>query len=181
MRHVAAHDFAVPFVFEGSGPDLVMERVDGPTMLAELMAGRLDPALCGLTLAELANRLHTIPGLGSIVPFDRVIHLDLHPDNVILAARGPVVIDWRNATDGTPGLDNALTVVIIVQAVLAGIVDAGLADPARKLLRAFIDGIDHRIDDHLDEAIAMRRDNVTMSVAEVEVLAEAPTFLASLM
>jgi len=180
MRHVASLGFPVPFVFDGSGPDLILERVDGPTMLASLVARRLDPATAGRMLAELANALHAIPGLHSIVPFDRVIHLDLHPDNVILSARGPVLIDWRNSTDGPPGLDNAVSAVIIAQAVLAGIVDSGLAGAARAALRTFLDTVDHPIGEHLDEAIAMRRNNITMSAFEVAVLDDAPAFIASL-
>jgi len=177
MRHVASQGFAVPFVFEGRGADLVMERVDGPTMLAELLAGRLDPVAAGRTLADLANALHSIPALDSMVPFERVIHLDLHPDNVIMSARGPVLIDWRNSTDGPPGLDNAVSAVIIAQAVLSGMVTEG--DLAREVLRAFLDAVDHPVGEHLDEAIAMRRDNITMSAFEVAVLDDAPAFIAA--
>lgn len=178
MRHVASHGFVVPFVFEGCGADLVMERVDGPTMRAELVAGRLDPGEAGRTLAELANALHAIPALDSMVPFERVIHLDLHPDNVILGRRGPVLIDWRNSADGPPGLDNALTAVIIAQAVLAGIV-TGFEEAAKALLCSFLDAVDHRLGEHLDEAIVMRRNNITMSALEVAVLDDAPAFIAS--
>lgn len=178
MRHVASHGFVVPFVFEGCGADLVMERVDGPTMLAELMAGRLGPGEAGRTLADLANALHAIPALDSMVPFERVIHLDLHPDNVILSGRGPVLIDWRNSADGPPGLDNALTAVIIAQAVLAGIV-TGFEAAAKELLGSFLDTVDHRLGEHLNEAIAMRRNNITMSAFEVAVLDDAPAFIAS--
>ena len=31
---------------------------------------------------------------------DRFLHLDLHPLNVIMSARGPIVIDWANASRG---------------------------------------------------------------------------------
>lgn len=181
MRHVAAHGFPVPFVFEGCGTDMVMERIDGPTMLASLMAGELEPGAAGRMLAELANALHSVPALDSMVPFERVIHLDLHPDNVILGERGPVLIDWRNSADGPPCLDNALTAVIIAQAVLAGIVpQSGFDDAARQVLRCFLNAVDHPIGGHLDEAITMRRNNITMSAFEVAVLDDAPTFIASL-
>ncbi len=44
---------------------------------------------------------------------DRLLHLDLHPGNVILGPSGPVVIDWTNAPVGDPAVDAALTWVIL--------------------------------------------------------------------
>jgi aminoglycoside phosphotransferase (APT) family kinase protein len=32
------------------------------------------------------------------------LHGDFHPGNVVLTQRGPVVIDWRNTTEGPPDL-----------------------------------------------------------------------------
>ncbi len=177
MKYVAAQGFPVPEVYSGDGPDLIMQRVDGPTMLAELFAGRLDPTWCGKTLANLLNKLHTIAALSSPDPTDRVLHLDLHPDNVILTAAGPVVIDWRNGTDGPPGFDNALTAVTIAQAVLSGLVDGDLAEAARALLRAFLLGIDSPIDAHVGRAITMRRNNNTMTAHETGVLDQVPEML----
>ena len=40
---------------------------------------------------------------------DRLNHGDYHPGNVLLSTRGPVVIDWTNATRGTPTADHART------------------------------------------------------------------------
>ena len=44
------------------------------------------------------NRLHVVeapPGLRTgFGPGRAVLHLDLHPANVMLTSRGPVVIDW---------------------------------------------------------------------------------------
>ncbi len=34
---------------------------------------------------------------------ERIVHLDLHPGNVMLTAGGPVVIDWTNVAAGPPG------------------------------------------------------------------------------
>jgi aminoglycoside phosphotransferase (APT) family kinase protein len=61
------------------------------------------------------QRLHEIaapPSLPAAGPGDRLLHLDLHPDNVILSPSGPFVIDWTNARRGDPALDVALTWVI---------------------------------------------------------------------
>ncbi|MGW1549107.1 aminoglycoside phosphotransferase family protein [Streptomyces sp. NPDC002346] len=52
---------------------------------------------------------------------DRVLHLDLHPDNVILTGRGPVVIDWSNAGAGDPAADVAMTMVTVGSADVPGL------------------------------------------------------------
>ncbi|GGL92713.1 hypothetical protein GCM10010129_40570 [Streptomyces fumigatiscleroticus] len=59
----------------------------------------------GATLADLLRRPHRIPARVSAEPADRVLHLDLHPDNVMLTPGGAVVIDWGNTQEGPPGLD----------------------------------------------------------------------------
>ena len=41
-----------------------------------------------------------------------VCHGDFHPDNILMAARGPVVIDWMTASGGNPMGDVARTWVI---------------------------------------------------------------------
>ena len=107
MEHARAHGFSVPGVLEVRNDSLVLERVDGPTMLAELRRRPWWLAGHARTLAELHRRLHAIP-----FEDERLLHLDLHPDNVLLSARGPVVIDWANARAGNPALDVAMTWVI---------------------------------------------------------------------
>jgi aminoglycoside phosphotransferase (APT) family kinase protein len=107
MEHARAHGFPVPEVFEVRDDALVLELVDGPTMAADLRRRPWRLARYARTLAELHDRLHEIPYQG-----ERLLHLDLHPENVLLSARGPVVIDWTNAQAGEPGLDVALTWVI---------------------------------------------------------------------
>jgi aminoglycoside phosphotransferase (APT) family kinase protein len=43
----------------------------------------------------------------------RLLHGDFHPANIILSPRGPVVIDWPNATRGDPAADVARTLLIM--------------------------------------------------------------------
>ena len=50
--------------------------------------------------------LRTLEGLPD---GDRLHHGDYHPGNVLLGPRGPVVIDWTNATRGPPTADFART------------------------------------------------------------------------
>src|SRR5215470_15143795 len=45
-----------------------------------------------------------------------VVHLDLHPLNVILASRGPVLIDWTNARRGASAADVAATWLVLAAA-----------------------------------------------------------------
>jgi aminoglycoside phosphotransferase (APT) family kinase protein len=40
---------------------------------------------------------------------ESLCHGDFHPDNILLAARGPVIIDWMTATRGHPPADVART------------------------------------------------------------------------
>lgn len=104
MRYVASHGYPVPEVVEVSGGDLVMERLDGTTMLEDFSEHPWRLFRYAAMLADLMKQLHVIeppswlvdkaPGGGAIV------HLDLHPDNVMLTSRGPVVIDWSNAGRG---------------------------------------------------------------------------------
>ncbi len=51
--------------------------------------------------------------LAALPDDDRLCHGDFHPANIILSARGPIVIDWPNAVRGDPVADIARTVVMI--------------------------------------------------------------------
>lgn len=115
MAYLSERGFPVPTVFEAQHAGLVMERLDGPTMLQALVAGDLDVEEGGVVLADLHRRLHQLPARLSTDPAVRIVHLDLHPDNVMLTSRGPVVIDWHNAAEGSPDLDVALSAVILAE------------------------------------------------------------------
>jgi aminoglycoside phosphotransferase (APT) family kinase protein len=117
MIHLARAGFPVPKVYQAEGPDLVMERLDGPDMLADLGSRPWRVRRHARTLARLHDRLHEIeapPGLpGMFGPGNALLHLDLHPGNVMLTARGPVVIDWTNAHAGAAGADVAMAYLIM--------------------------------------------------------------------
>ncbi len=49
---------------------------------------------------------------------DRLLHGDFHPGNILMSARGPVVIDWPNSTRGDPHADVARTLMLIRGGVL---------------------------------------------------------------
>jgi aminoglycoside phosphotransferase (APT) family kinase protein len=169
MAHVAGLGYPVPRVFTAHGPDLVMERLNGPTMAQALLAGEVAMAAGAAMLADLLRRLHELPaptGPGS------VLHLDLHPENVLLTDRGPVVIDWRNADDGPGDLDTAFTALILAQ-VTIGSIDHPMGAGAGELLDRFLElapGDPLRL---LDRAVEIRGGQLTMSVEEVGELGAA--------
>ena len=112
LAHVAEQGYPVPKVHHlaDAGRDLVMEKVEGPTMVQALERRPWTARTVGRQLGELHNRLHEIPGpdwLPRLPEGDRLLHFDLHPLNVILSPAGPVVIDWTNACVGQPGVDLA--------------------------------------------------------------------------
>jgi streptomycin 6-kinase len=115
MEHARGHGYPVPRVWEVRDDALVLDRIDGPTMLDDLRRRPWSLRGHARLLAQLHERLHEIvapEALPATGPGDRLLHLDLHPDNVILSPAGPVVIDWTNARRGEPALDVALMWVI---------------------------------------------------------------------
>jgi len=151
MEHARAHGYPVPTVLELHDEYLVLERVDGPTMTEDLQLRPWRLAAHARTLAELHDRLHRIdhPDGGTLV------HLDLHPDNVLIARDGPVVIDWTNARAGDPHVDDALTWLILVTS-------GGFA--GRMLGRRFARHLD--VTTGLDDAAAFRLADVNVTDEE---------------
>jgi aminoglycoside phosphotransferase (APT) family kinase protein len=117
MQHLDRAGFPVPKVYDADGSDLVMERLDGRDMLVDLGRRPWLARRHARTLAQMHNRLHQIQAPAGwrevLGPGDRVLHLDLHPGNIMLTSRGPVVIDWSNASAGAPGADVAMAYLIM--------------------------------------------------------------------
>ncbi|MGW3345129.1 phosphotransferase [Nonomuraea rubra] len=182
MAHVAAHGFPVPEVYPGesSATDLVMGRVSGPTMLHALLAGEIGIEEVGRTLARLLRRLHRIPARASRDPRDRILHLDLHPDNVMLTPDGPVVIDWCNAREGRPALDCALSALILAQVAVDG--DSELARAAGAAVAVLVGELGEDLDPGgpLDDARARRAADRALAEREVCLLDEAVALIRRL-
>jgi tRNA A-37 threonylcarbamoyl transferase component Bud32 len=119
MEYASSEGYPVPKVIAVSGRDLILERVAGPTMQDALLRDAGNASQHVAQLVDLHDRLHLIvaPGwLPSRGKGDRLLHLDLHPKNVILGPGGPVVIDWANAARGPAALDAAMAIAIFVTA-----------------------------------------------------------------
>jgi tRNA A-37 threonylcarbamoyl transferase component Bud32 len=115
MRYAHAGGYPVPEVIAASGNELVLTRVIGPTMQEALSTRTTSIAEAARQLAELHHKLHDITGPGWLpmhADGDRLLHLDLHPRNVLLGPAGPVVIDWANAARGPAALDPALALAV---------------------------------------------------------------------
>jgi len=166
MRYVGDHGFPVPAVYAADGTDLVMERVDGPTMLVALANGGIGMDEAAVMLAELHGQLHALPARLSTDPRVRILHLDLHPDNVIVSTRGPVAIDWRNTAEGAPDLDVALTALIIAQVVVDE--SQGLAALADAFLTTFLACADTPCPGSVGEALALRAADPNLTPRESE-------------
>jgi len=69
---------------------------------------------------------------------ERFCHGDFHPANVIVTARGPVVVDWLNAARGAAVFDFARTLLILRYARPGGI--------DRQTRRAFLEAYLHACD-----------------------------------
>ncbi|MHA5053055.1 phosphotransferase [Streptomyces sp. SD15] len=179
MEHVRGHGYPVPAVRAATRTELEMERLEGPTMLAAFVAGRMGPREGGALLAGLLRALHAVPARASGDPSARVLHLDLHPDNVMLTSDGPKVIDWANAEEGPPGLDWGMSAVILAQVAVCG---EAHAEGARETLAVLLDGNAECVTrDGLAEARRRRAANPTMSAREVEALGEAERLIRELL
>jgi aminoglycoside phosphotransferase (APT) family kinase protein len=113
MEYVHAQGVPSPAVHEAGDGWIVMDRIDGPTMLDWAVAPPFPIRRAARHLAALHATLHAVPAPPWLpeapVPGDRVVHLDLHPLNVLMSADGPVLIDWSNASAGVPAYDIADT------------------------------------------------------------------------
>ncbi|MER5398626.1 phosphotransferase [Streptomyces sp. NPDC002599] len=179
MQHVHSHGYPVPGVRAATGGDLVMERLSGPTMLEAFGQGLLSAQEAGLTLARLLRKLHVVPARLSADPAVRVLHLDLRPDNVMLTPDGPKVIDWSDAEEGAPGLDWAMSAVILAQVAVGGEAIGGVAE---ETLEALLDGNEDQVtEEGLEEAGSRRAADPTMGTREVGLLGEADALVRELL
>lgn len=92
----------------------------------------LDPGDIPELKGKLERRIRPVPelrakvreallaGLQELPNGNNLCHGDFHPDNVILTQSGPVVIDWIDASVGSPPADVARTTILAMGEVVSG-------------------------------------------------------------
>jgi aminoglycoside phosphotransferase (APT) family kinase protein len=177
MEHARAQAYPVPAAHALNETEIVMDRVAGPTMLNDLgrRPWRIDRH--AETLAELHRRLHALTAptwlAAPLGDGDALLHLDLHPDNVMLTPRGPVVIDWANAARGPAAADTAHTwIVLACSSPTAGAYRRALSAVGRRLfVRSFLRRFDRpELLAHLDAAGTYRLANRKLPRRELEAI-----------
>jgi tRNA A-37 threonylcarbamoyl transferase component Bud32 len=134
----------------GVQPDaLVLERLEGPTMLEDIerRPWRF------LSRARELGRLHrTVLEAG-------LVHGDFHPANVLLTEERPVVIDWSNAGEGDAPEDVAFTQVILAtsDADFPRWLERVGRMLRRRFVAAYLDGVGERPGPESLRAAAERR------------------------
>jgi aminoglycoside phosphotransferase (APT) family kinase protein len=191
MAYLEEHGYPVPRLRDPAGAghstaprtDLVMQRLHGPSMLQALLQGMITAEEAGAGLADLLHRLHSVPARVSADPVTRILHLDLHPDNVMLTSGRPVVIDWRNTEEGPPGLDWGMSALILAQVAVG---NTALAALARAVLASLLTHLGPAItlgntdSGCLAEARKRRAADPSMNESETHLLDEAMELILEL-
>lgn len=177
MAFMREQGYPVPAVEELSddGFDMVMERIEGVTMVEAIGKAPWTVRRQAATLADLHHRLHEIeaPDFLSPAPVGtgtKVIHMDLHPLNVMIGPKGTFVIDWPNARRGDPDVDVGLAWVLMAAGQIpGGGPKARLMGLGRSLLvNGFISYFDrHSVVPLLRSIVEMKTQDPHMSETEV--------------
>ena len=177
MTFLRDRGYPVPAIDEVSddGSEMVMERIDGPSMVDAISQAPWTVRRQARTLADLHSRLHEIPAPDFLPPApvgdgDRILHMDLHPLNVLVSRRGPVVIDWANACRGDPVVDVGVAWVLMAAGQIPGNkLKAALLGFGRALLvNGFLSQFDRaEVNRQLRAVVCWKVTDAHMSEAEI--------------
>ena len=179
MEYVRGQGYPVPAVDELSedGRDLVIERIHGPSLADAMMRAPWRLRRYGGTLAELHLRLHDIaaPDFLRAAPVgsgEAIVHLDLHPLNVMMGPKGPVVIDWANAARGDGWVDAALAWLLVAGARIPGRLLPALVGWTRTfVVEGFLANLDRAaVMAVAEDALRFKVTDPNMSPAEIETM-----------
>ncbi|GAA3829283.1 phosphotransferase [Sphaerisporangium flaviroseum] len=159
MRHARRSGFPAPEVFDADGADILMERVDGVNLAEDAAHRPSRMAAHGRLIADLLRRLATVRAPGWLPAVEgcagnNLLHLDLHPLNVLITGDGPRVVDWANAGRGAPAADAAYTWVVMAAAPAGG---PTARSASAVMLETFLDSIDREAVRPYLEVMAQRR------------------------
>src|SRR5215472_3797369 len=182
MRYLWSAGFPVPEVYDADGTDMVLARLRGIDMLSDLTRRPWRARRHASTLARMHDQLHQIAA-PSWLPRpladhagstgDRVVHLDLHLGNVVLAETGPVVIDWSNGAAGPPGADVAMAALIMRISEVDGLprpIRPIAGRVRRSVVRQFERSVSHDGEPWLVEVAKLRLVDRNVRPAEADVL-----------
>jgi aminoglycoside phosphotransferase (APT) family kinase protein len=152
MRYLRGQGIPVPRVVDVERDELVMEYVPGPRMSEELDAKPWRAGALGHELANLHRRLDAVPAPDFLAGDGELLHLDLHPGNVVLGPEGPVVLDWACATRGDRKVDVALSWIALAVCKLR---------PVRRvarwrLVKSFLAEVDQGVVEAIPQAAEIR-------------------------
>lgn len=110
----------------------------GPAVLPDQRA-RLRAKISRTTLLSGAERDALLAALDRLPGGDQLCHGDFHPGNVILTERGPVIIDWLDASRGNPIADVARTAILFLGQMENPVPGSAPVDATRRYYRLYLD------------------------------------------
>lgn len=183
MEYLRIQGYPVPAIEELSddGTDLVMERIDGTSMVDFMTRRPWTIRRQGAVLATLHRRLHAITPPDFLRPApvgtgECFLHMDLHPLNVMIGAKGPVVIDWPNAARGDPDVDLVLAWVLMAAGEVPSnnrVIATVLSGARGLLIKGFLDTMGRDLDlvkHKLREVVDFKVRDPNMSPAEQDAM-----------
>jgi uncharacterized protein (TIGR02172 family) len=100
----------VMFARQLAGLQAAMHKIQVPEML--LQRDRLASKVRRASILPENLRQAALEALDQLPQDDKLCHGDFHPGNILLAGRGPVIIDWLDASKGNPLMDVARSTLL---------------------------------------------------------------------